>query len=110
MPLDSLKFLEENITEEAVPDEKGNYTIPGVGTFNFTFFDASFLKQGVETFRPLLRGFIVLLLLLYVYREIMAFIGIDPNIDGNGSGGVELSVVDRQTGKAPKMPKGGKKS
>lgn len=70
----------ENIGSEAITDTKGNYSISGVGTFNLTFLDTSFLKQGIEFFRPLLRGFIVLMLLLYNYKQILTLIGQDPNI------------------------------
>lgn len=70
----------ENIGSEPITDTKGSYSIAGVGTFNLTFLDTSFLKKGIEYFRPLLRGFIVLLLLLYNYKQILTLIGQDPNI------------------------------
>lgn len=73
----------ENIGAEAITDTTGSYTISGVGTFNLTFLDTSFLKQGIEFFRPLLRGFIVLMLLLYNYKQILTLIGQDPNIAHN---------------------------
>ena len=60
------------------PDDiTGDYDIPGVGTLNLTFFDSSFLIHGIEFFRPFIRGFLVLLLVFYHWRQWLSFIGHD---------------------------------
>ena len=83
LQVDSLDWLVNGITEEAITDTKADYTIAGVGTFNLTFLDSNFLKQGIEFFRPLIRGFVVFLLILYNYKQILTFIGQDPSIAHN---------------------------
>lgn len=83
LQLNSLDWLVEGVTEKPLTDEKVDYTIPGVGTFNLTILDTSFLKQGIEYFRPLIRGFVVFLLILYNYKQILTFIGQDPSIAHN---------------------------
>lgn len=83
LTIDSDQWLVDSFTEEAIPDEKGQYHISGVGTLELTFFDTSFLKRGIEFFRPIIRGFIVLLLAFYHYRQVLTFIGQDPNIYSN---------------------------
>lgn len=61
--------------ERPVEDIKENYKIPGVGTFNFTFLDTSFLKDGVAYFRPFIRGFIILLCFFFNIRQLVGFFG-----------------------------------
>lgn len=51
------------------------YTINGLGTMNLKFFDTKYLIQGVEFFRPFIRGFIVLLLIFYNAKMFLGFIG-----------------------------------
>lgn len=83
LQVDSLDWLVNGITEEPITDTKAEYTIFGVGTFNLTFLDSSYLKQGIEFFRPLLRGFVVFLLILFNYKQLLTFIGQDPSIAHN---------------------------
>lgn len=64
----------------AVTDVKGEYEIPGVGKFNLTFMDSEFLYQGVEFFRPFIRGFIVLLLFMFHINSVLSLIGQDGGI------------------------------
>lgn len=78
--IDTSTWLVDAWTEEAIPDAEGKYYIPGVGEFNFVFFDTRFLRRGIEFFRPIIRGFIVLLLVFYNFREIMSFINQDPGM------------------------------
>lgn len=68
-------------------DVTSDYDIPGVGTMNLKFFDASFLVQGVEYFRPFIRGFIVLLLVFYNWRQFLSFIGHDIGAVAGLAGG-----------------------
>lgn len=74
--LDGIKLLFSN--DKPVSDINENYNIPGLGTFNLKFFDAQYLIKGVEYFRPVLRGFIVLLALLFNYNQLCALIGAPP--------------------------------
>lgn len=66
--------------EEAVTDVEGDYSISGVGTFNLTFLDTSFFVQGVDYFRPFVRGFLVLMILLYHIKQIVSFFGYDSGV------------------------------
>lgn len=66
--------------ERPVEDVEGNYTISGVGTFKLKFLDTSFLKDGISFFRPLIRGFLVLMLLLYNIKQLIGFFGYDAGV------------------------------
>lgn len=63
----------------------GSFTLHGVGTFTQTFADMSFLGDGIEYFRPYIRGFFVLLLLFYNLDEFLSFIGLGRATRGFGS-------------------------
>ena len=80
LAIDSKDWLVDSFTEQAIEDEKSDYYINGVGTLNLTFFDTSFLKRGIEYFRPIIRGFIVLLLVFFNYKQVLTFIGQDPGM------------------------------
>lgn len=73
--------------ESAVEDVKADYNIHGLGTLNLTFFDASFLKKGVGYFRPIIRGFMVLLLVFYNIRMLLSTLGINYAIHIGKAGG-----------------------
>lgn len=81
--IDSFEGLFNSMSEQPVTDVKGEYNINGLGTMEITFLKADYLRQGVDFFRPFIRGFIVLLLLLYHYKQILTFIGQDPSISHN---------------------------
>lgn len=66
--------------EKAVEDTYVDYSIPGVGAFNLKVFDSKYFVQGVEYFRPFLRGFIVLLMFLYHIKQIIGFFGYDAGV------------------------------
>lgn len=69
--------------EVAPEDVEENYKLSGVGTLKLKFFDSKYLIQGVAFMRPYIRGFIVLLLVLFSWRQIMSLIGQDPAIAHN---------------------------
>lgn len=73
-------------------DIEGNYSINGLGTMKLTFFDTTYLIKGVEYFRPFIRGFIVLLLVLFNTRMFLVFIGQD--VGGSGSSSTELATTN----------------
>ena len=56
-------------------DLESNYTIYGVGTLNLKFFDKTYLNQGIAFFRPYIRGFIALLIVLFHIRSAQNFFG-----------------------------------
>lgn len=76
-------FFESALTGDGKPvaDVESDYNIPGVGTMKLKFFDASYLVQGVEYFRPFIRGFLVLLMGLYHIKQILGFIGQDGGVN-----------------------------
>lgn len=66
--------------EHAVEDVYTDYSIPGVGAFRLKLLDASFLVDGVTFFRPFIRGFLVLLMLLYHIKQVISFFGYDSGV------------------------------
>lgn len=65
-------------------------------TFNFSFFDVTYIKRAVNDFRPYIRGFILLMLALYNINQFFSFITaghlslgnyININDSKNNSGG-----------------------
>lgn len=83
IPLNGLEEFKNGWSDTALSNVEKDYNISGVGTLKLKFFDASYLLQGIEYFKPLIRGFIVFLLLLYNYHQILSFIGQDPRIMAN---------------------------
>lgn len=92
---DSLDWLYGSIAEEAIPSHSGNYTIPGIGTFNFPFLDAKYLKDGIEFFRPLIRGFVALLLIFFNFRHFLSFIN---QTSESGPDGKKIDVQLKEKG------------
>lgn len=77
--------------ESAVDDVEGNYNIPGVGSFNLTFLDSSYLVQGVTYFRPFIRGFLVLLMALYHIKQLLGFFGYNAGVVAGRSEWIEYN-------------------
>lgn len=71
--------------ESAVEDVEADYVIPGLGSFNLKFFDATFFVHGISFFRPFIRGFIVLLLLIYNIHHGLKLFGGDSGASSEGS-------------------------
>ena len=87
--LDDLKFkfnfdteFFQNVVVDGRPvdDVEEDYYISGVGTLKLKFFDTSYFVQGVEYFRPFIRGFIVLLMMFYHVKQILSFIRQDAGV------------------------------
>lgn len=70
--------------ETPVQDINTEYYINGVGTFNLKIFDTKYLYQGVEYFRPFIRGFIALLIVLFNVRSALSFIRQDAGVVTDG--------------------------
>lgn len=69
------EFFESLFDGEAVIQDKNEeYEIPNVGKFNLKFFDTKYFIQGVEYFRPFIRGFIALMICLFHVRMALSFI------------------------------------
>lgn len=88
------EFFKNLFTDgQPVTDIEGDYYISGVGNFHLTFFDTKYFVQGVEYFRPFIRGFLVLLMALYNIKMVLGFVRQDAGVV-TGKGvyvGAELS-------------------
>lgn len=65
---------------QAVEDVFVDYSIAGVGSFNLKVLDTKFFVDGVTYFRPFIRGFIVLMMLLYHIKQVIGFFGYDSGV------------------------------
>lgn len=61
-----------------------DYSINGVGTLKLTFFNTKYLIDGINYFRPFIRGFLILLLIFYNVKNFLSFIGLDIHITNEG--------------------------
>lgn len=74
-------FFESILAEgKPIEDIYHDYEIYGVGTFRLKFLDTKYLVQGVDYFRPFIRGFFVLLTGLYHVKMTLSFIRQDAGI------------------------------
>ena len=78
--------------ETPVEDIYMDYNLPGVGNFNLKLLDKSFFVQGVTYFRPFIRGFLVLLMILYHIKQLIGFFGYDAGVVAGRSDGTEKST------------------
>lgn len=56
------------------------YKLPNVGWMSVNVFDPTYLIKGVEYFRPYIRGFIALLIMLFHINHILSFIRQDAGV------------------------------
>ena len=75
-------------TEIAPEDVVEDYNIPGIGTFKLKFLDTSYLIKGVAFFRPFIRGFLVLLLFFYNWKQVLTLFDQNPAIAGGAIQGL----------------------
>ena len=61
-------------TESEISNHSGTVNICGY-EISATFLDVSYLIKGINTFRPYIRGFVALLLILYNINQLLGFIG-----------------------------------
>ena len=78
--------------EKPVEDFEIDYTIPNVGDFHFTVLEADWLQWGVEQLRPYLKGFIVLMLMLYNIRQLIGFFGYNSGVVAGRSEHIQSSI------------------
>ncbi len=86
-------------SEQPVEDVTMDYNIPGVGNFNLTVFDKKYFVDGVEFFRPFIRGFLVVLMCLYNIRQLIGFFGYDAGVVAGRSDGISESKDSQRGGK-----------
>ena len=67
-------------SESVVSDTYMDYQFNGLGTMKLKVFDTKYLIQGVEFFRPFIRGFLVLMMFLYHVRQVISFFGYDAGV------------------------------
>ena len=72
-------------SEEAPGNITKQYYIPGLKTFSFTFVDYKYLISAVDFFRPLIRAFLYILLILFHVSQIMSLIKQQPVSVGRGA-------------------------
>lgn len=78
--LDTTAFEHLFDSENPVDDQFMDYSIPGVGSFKLKVLDTAYLKQGVEYFRPIIRGFLVLLMFLFHVKQFIGFFGYNAGV------------------------------
>ena len=64
-------------TETEIADQQGTISVGGY-EFNLTVFNVKYLVRAISTFRPVIRGFIVFLLILYNINQLLALIRQNP--------------------------------
>ena len=60
--------------EKPLDDVVINYEIPGLGEFELTILDKEWLHTGVAYFRPIIRGWLTLLLVIFAWNNILGLI------------------------------------
>lgn len=80
--------------ETQITDQKGIINIAGFD-FNVTFLDVTYIVKAVSTFRPYIRGFIVLLMIFYNINQFLTLIGQHP---------ISLGVLISNDSSAPALP------
>lgn len=64
-------------TETEITNQSGTISFAGY-EFTSVFLDVTFLVNAVSTFRPVIRGFVIFLLILYNINQFLAFIKQNP--------------------------------
>ena len=61
--------------EKFIEDVEAGLSLPYIGSFEFKVIEAKYVNKGIEVFRAVIRGWIILMLLFYHLNEFFAFIG-----------------------------------
>lgn len=69
------KFIGIFKGERFIEDINASLSLPYIGSFNFKIIEAKYVNDGVQYFRSILRGWVVLMMLFYHLNELFAFIG-----------------------------------
>lgn len=78
--VDTSMFESLFTSEKPVDDVYVDYGVHGVGNFNLKVFDTKYLIDGVAFFRPIVRGFLVLLMFLYNIKQLIGFFGYNAGV------------------------------
>ena len=73
-------FVQLFQNEAVVEDIYTDISIPNVGTFKLKLLDTKYLVDGVTYFRPFIRGFLAILIILYNIRQLIGFFGYDAGV------------------------------
>ncbi len=68
-------FDSSNVVSTNLEAKEHDYSIHGVGTVKLKAFDNKFLIEGVNKFKPFIRGFVVLMLVFFHLNNILNLIG-----------------------------------
>lgn len=68
-------FKASNVGESVLVDELHTIKLNGIGNVQFKAFDNKFLLQGINTFKPVIRGFIALMLVFFNMNQLLNVIG-----------------------------------
>lgn len=60
--------------EKPLEDVTADITIPGVGSFNLKILDKEWVHKGVAYFRPVIRGWLTLLLIIFYWNNSLGLI------------------------------------
>lgn len=69
------KFINVFKGERFIEDISANLSLPYIGSFNFKIIESKYVNDGVQYFRSILRGWVILMMLFYHMNELFAFIG-----------------------------------
>lgn len=69
------KFINMFKGERFIEDIHVGLSLPYIGSFNFKIIEAKYVNDGVQYFRSILRGWVILMMLLYHLNELFSFIG-----------------------------------
>ena len=76
---DSLGGLLDVESSEPV-DITSYYSVAGLNLKNVKFLDLEYFKQGIVYFRPVINGFLMWLLGIYFYNQLLSFMGQAPHM------------------------------
>lgn len=82
-------FNSANVNESMLIDEVHTIKINGIGNVDFKAFDNKFLLDGINKFKPVIRGFVALMLVFFNMNQLL-------NLIGQGSITQSVSLINKQ--------------
>lgn len=61
--------------ERFIEDVNVGLSLPYVGSFNFKIIESKYVNDGIQAFRAIIRGWIILMVMFYHINEFLSFIG-----------------------------------
>ena len=80
--------------EKPVDDVYVDYDLSGVGSLNLKVFDKTWFLWGIEKLRPIVRGFLVLMIIFYNIRQLIGFFGYDAGVVQGRSEWISYNKAD----------------